>query len=217
MTDKKDIRSHARARRDGIPAYERAQKSRTICSRLIELVDKRAQGRRLVVAAYAAMGSEVDLTEFLDAMYARNHTVCLPCMIHVKIDHAYRVLATKTQSDDAFLPSALMKFVPLPRAAVLAEQRPAFLEHPARPVDGDALSAEGFAPIDEKDIDVVIAPLVAFDDDFNRMGYGGGNYDRFLPLVREDALVVGAAFEEQRVEHVPTEPHDRPLPLIVSA
>ena len=50
-----------------------------------------------------------------------------------------------------------------------------------------------------------------------RLGYGGGNYDRFLRELRCDAVVCGIAFREQEVEAVPTEPHDLALPKIIVA
>ena len=78
----------------------------------------------------------------------------------------------------------------------------------------ELLRETGIAP---EDLDAVVVPLVAFDDDGNRLGYGGGNYDRLLPALRDDAVIAGIAFEEQRVEAVPVEPHDRPLPHIVTA
>lgn len=59
--------------------------------------------------------------------------------------------------------------------------------------------------------------MVAFDADNMRLGYGGGNYDRFLRELRSDAVVCGIAFQEQEVEAVPTEPHDLTLPKIIVA
>ena len=50
-----------------------------------------------------------------------------------------------------------------------------------------------------------------------RLGYGGGNYDRFLRELRSDAVVCGIAFREQEVKAVPTEPHDLALPKIIIA
>ncbi len=92
-----------------------------------------------------------------------------------------------------------------------------FLAKPMKsfPANDPALSDYPIA--DAADIDVVIVPLVAFDEGFNRLGYGGGNYDRFLAHVRPDAVVIGVAFSEQQVECIPLEEHDLPLPLIVSA
>ena len=61
-----------------------------------------------------------------------------------------------------------------------------------------------------EEIDLVICPGTAFDPACNRMGMGGGYYDRWLPrCVR--ARVVLAAFEVQKVESLPTDEWDRPV------
>lgn len=112
--------------------------------------------------------------------------------------------------------TAHMVFFRMPRAR-LDTNRPAFLDHPARAFSLAHLRADGWEEVAPEQIDVAITPLVAFDRTNARLGYGGGNYDRLLAELREDALVVGVAFTEQRVEHVPLEPHDLPLPHLVSA
>ena len=63
--------------------------------------------------------------------------------------------------------------------------------------------------------DAVLVPLLAFDGAGRRLGYGGGYYDRTLaalPGVRR----IGCAFAAQRVACVPTEPHDIPLPAVLT-
>lgn len=65
-------------------------------------------------------------------------------------------------------------------------------------------------------VDFVLVPGVAFDRQHRRLGYGGGYYDRLLPLLRPHAALVAAAFDEQIVETVPTAPYDRPVGLIVT-
>lgn len=67
--------------------------------------------------------------------------------------------------------------------------------------------------------DVVIAPLLAFDDEGFRLGYGGGYYDRTLAALRSGGgkvLAVGLAFAGQRVAAVPHGPGDEPLDWVVS-
>lgn len=65
-------------------------------------------------------------------------------------------------------------------------------------------------------IDLVIVPLVAFDECANRIGYGGGYYDRLFMQVPPDAPRIGIAFDEQLVEDAPVEPHDQPLDAVVT-
>ena len=67
------------------------------------------------------------------------------------------------------------------------------------------------------ELDMVVVPLVAFDRTGARLGYGGGCYDRYLPTVAPERPIVGIAFDEQCVDHVPTDAHDLSLPNIVSA
>ena len=66
-----------------------------------------------------------------------------------------------------------------------------------------------------EDIELVICPLVAFDDKKQRLGYGGGYYDRYLPKCK-NALVLGIAFEAQRLERVPRDEYDLNMDIIVT-
>lgn len=91
-----------------------------------------------------------------------------------------------------------------------------FLGAPLRCLACEALERDGFQAVDPEKLDAVVVPLVAFDDAGRRLGYGGGNYDQLLPRLRADAVVIGIAFDEQRVETVPCEPHDIALPRVVS-
>ncbi len=64
------------------------------------------------------------------------------------------------------------------------------------------------------DFDVVFVPLVAFDEQKNRLGHGKGYYDRFL--ARTKAITIGLAFECQKINIVPCEEHDIPLSYIIT-
>jgi 5-formyltetrahydrofolate cyclo-ligase len=65
-------------------------------------------------------------------------------------------------------------------------------------------------------VDWVLVPGVAFDATGARLGYGGGYYDRLLPLVPASAPRVAGAFALQVVDVVPTAPHDIRVDCIVT-
>ena len=65
-------------------------------------------------------------------------------------------------------------------------------------------------------LDAALVPGVGFDLAGNRLGYGGGHFDRLLGRLRRGAVVVGVALDEQIVDTLPTEPHDRPVSVIVT-
>ena len=66
--------------------------------------------------------------------------------------------------------------------------------------------------------EIVIVPLVAFDRQGGRLGYGGGFYDRTLEGLRArgPVLAIGFAFGAQEAEGLPLEPTDQPLDMIVT-
>ena len=63
--------------------------------------------------------------------------------------------------------------------------------------------------------DVIIAPLVGFDRAMNRLGQGGGYYDRAFARF-PDALRIGVAWSVQELDAVPADPWDLPLHMILT-
>ncbi len=70
----------------------------------------------------------------------------------------------------------------------------------------------------EVEPEALLMPLAAFDRRGGRLGYGGGFYDRALERLEHERprLKIGLAFALQEVAHVPVEPHDRRLDLILT-
>ncbi|OAN72655.1 5-formyltetrahydrofolate cyclo-ligase [Jannaschia sp. EhC01] len=66
--------------------------------------------------------------------------------------------------------------------------------------------------------DTLIVPLVAFDARLNRLGYGGGFYDRTLERLRTAAptRAIGFAYAAQELSEVPQEPTDQPLDALIT-
>ena len=72
---------------------------------------------------------------------------------------------------------------------------------------------------DEKILDIVIVPALAFDSSKNRIGFGGGYYDTFLNKVRgknKNTLFIGVCYDFQMIEEVPIEGHDVTLDFIIN-
>ena len=65
-----------------------------------------------------------------------------------------------------------------------------------------------------EEIDLVLAPCVAFDGECRRLGHGAGYYDRFLPQCK--APVIAVAFEVQKLPSIETERHDRTMDAVVT-
>ena len=180
------------------------------------------------VAVYCAIASEVSLDRFIDYAYERGCRVCFPCMEEIAPVRS----AERSQSDrrddrpsdhqgdlpDNRLddhPETSMTFRDV-SAEAFALKEAQFLTHPALAYRADDPALSAFPLVPAQDIDLAIIPLVAFDANGNRLGYGKGNYDRFLPSLSPKAQLVGAAFTEQQVDVLPCEPFDKPLPEIIS-
>ena len=198
---KKELRHKVLARRDAMLASAREQASRAICRKLKDRLVRLSAGS--TVAVYAPMKSEVNLKDFIVWCYTQKLTVVFPCMnIKGSTPRMYMRSIEYRAWQDGNVP---------------------FIANPLKRFAKDDRSISDFPICAPGFIDAVIVPMVAFDSDFQRLGYGGGNYDEYLGLISREAttgssaIIIGVAFETQRVDRVPTEPHDLPLPCIISA
>tara|TARA_B100000029_G_scaffold321980_1_gene314371 strand:+ start:50 stop:589 length:540 start_codon:yes stop_codon:yes gene_type:complete len=66
--------------------------------------------------------------------------------------------------------------------------------------------------------DIILVPIVAFDNNLNRLGYGAGYYDRLISKLskKKKLLKIGLAFSVQRVDNIPTNKYDKKLDYIVT-
>jgi 5-formyltetrahydrofolate cyclo-ligase len=82
---------------------------------------------------------------------------------------------------------------------------------PGDPLEADKAGCPAPLPLAEGvDPDLILTPLLAFDDFGGRLGQGGGYYDRTF-AARPGVLRIGFGFQGQRVERLPMESHDAPL------
>ena len=110
-------------------------------------------------------------------------------------------------------------------AMVSAETVLAFTTIPGEPETGQLLvwcAATGrLVAVPEADVesswpDVVIVPGLAFTAAGDRLGQGGGWYDRFLSEVRPDCTSIGVCFAEQVVDTIPVHSHDVVMDHVVT-
>ena len=63
--------------------------------------------------------------------------------------------------------------------------------------------------------DIVLVPALAVDAAGNRLGRGGGSYDRALARVGGQVPTIALLYDAELLDHVPAEPHDRPVRAVV--
>lgn len=197
--DKAELRRAAIARRDALDLDVRAAKSAVVCARLVELMESSGTAGQRTVAVYAAMGSEVDPAAFAAAAAKCGWRVAYPCMLSATDAMAcgQRMCMRAVSAGDA--------------------SEASFIAHPTRAFAAMDIDSDRFPIVPAEALDMAIVPLVAFDRAGARLGYGGGCYDRYLPTLSPACQIIGIAFDEQCVDHVPTDAHDLPLPHIISA
>lgn len=66
--------------------------------------------------------------------------------------------------------------------------------------------------------DVLLVPLVAYDKNLNRLGYGGGFYDRYIRRIKKKKkiITIGLAFTFQKIKRIPINQYDQRLDFIVT-
>ena len=75
-------------------------------------------------------------------------------------------------------------------------------------------------PISKKKVnpEILLIPLVAYDNELNRLGYGGGFYDRYISSVihNKEIIKIGLGFSFQRINKLPTNQYDKKLDCIIT-
>ena len=126
-----------------------------------------------------------------------------------EIDPAPLVEALRTKGHQIALPVIIGKGMPL--IFRLYEE-----DTPLIPNAMGILQPDEYAPLIEPDI--LLIPLLAFDRQRNRLGYGGGYYDRTIAdlRTRKQIISIGAAYAYQEVNVVPTGANDIPMDHITT-
>ena len=76
----------------------------------------------------------------------------------------------------------------------------------------EPISSKKFYP------DILLVPLVSYDNDYNRLGYGGGFYDRYIEKIEKfkKIIKIGLAFSCQKIKNIPLNQYDKKLDFIIT-
>ncbi len=205
---KAQIRSNTLAKRKAISAEDRCMRSQQACEDLVlRYRDVLVPGA--MVAGYAALGSEMDPHLVLQMALQNQGSVCLPCMVQESQCGANYDAAGQQQLSN----KQNMVFFEVD-GQTLEQHKLPFIEKPAEPLNCDDPLLASLRLVTPDEIDLIVVPLVAFDAQNYRLGYGGGNYDRYLVQLDPKTPKVGIAFYEQQVASLPIEAHDVQLSYI---
>lgn len=138
------------------------------------------------VMAYVGFGTEFDTASFIADILARGKSLVLP-----RVERAARTLKLHSVRDPETELAAGVWGIREPRADLCAEVAPAA-------------------------VDFVLVPGVAFTARCERLGYGGGYYDRLIPQFAGRPALAVAAYSLQIVPEVPVTPSDRSVDLVVT-
>jgi 5-formyltetrahydrofolate cyclo-ligase len=99
----------------------------------------------------------------------------------------------------------------------LQTRHPKIELYTSRYIDGTwkIVSWEGQRKAPPLQFDAVIVPMLGFDTRLQRIGYGGGYYDKFL-ATQPQARKIGICFELGKITRIPNESHDIPLDSITT-
>ena len=184
------LRRELRRRRRALTPLQQRQAARQLGQRLRRLPEVQRARR---VALYLPSDGEIDPTGLLPWFRRRGARVHLPVLkplSHNALWFVHYHTGTPMTANRFGIPEPETR-----HGAHRARRRPAWA------------------------LDLILLPLVGFDDDGQRMGMGGGFYDRTLAFTRRPGprpRLIGLAHDCQRVERLPVAPWDVPLDAIVS-
>ena len=180
------IRSRIRAARNAASQRSRLQWSQTACELALQIEAFKKSER---VGAYQAFDSEADPVGLMTSAIEQGKQVYVP------------VVVGKAKP---------LRFAPWHPELEMKPNRFG-IDEPANTTNW----------IDAQELDFVVTPLVAFDEKCNRIGVGGGFYDRTFEFLNEpgnqkSVMLVGFAFELQKLDAIEPQPWDVRLDAVVT-
>ena len=184
---KEALRENMKKMRDAIPEDQR----KTEDAQLLDIITKTALYQEAQsILTYVSFGSEVSTRDLIERAMKDGKKVYVP-----RVD------------------GDTMEFYRFEEWKELEESRLGILEPDKNPAK--RFPYELHISLDKAQDCVFIVPGLAFDSHCNRLGYGGGYYDRYLQGF-EKRMTLGIAYSEQIVDRVPVTNKDQSLDLVVT-
>jgi len=186
--NKKELRNHFRALRRELPTTAKQQAAMKIAQRLIKLSEyQQAQH----IGVYSALSEEASLNSFSELAWKDDKSLYLPVIN--KQSKTNQITFQMWTSKAALAKNSIGIFEP---------------EHSKLDTSQSVISPQ---------LDLLLLPLVAYDNKGTRLGMGGGFYDRYLEKnLSEKCLLIGVAFACQEAQILPKENWDIPLHAIIN-
>ena len=141
-----------------------------------------------VICTYASMGKEIPTRELMHRLHEDGKTIAVPDWEGWKQGSGVRLAAVRGEMD------------------LVTENRL---------VPQPVVTPSNLVTI--SDVELFFVPGVAFDGSGNRLGMGGGFFDRLLALASSKATFFGLAYGFQVLDRLPFEPHDVPVHRVFSS
>ena len=226
---RKHLRKSLRNVRNSIPPEQRAYSALQISQQLNSLS---CVTKAKSIAGYLVNDGELDLSNFMQDAFTRSKDMRKEVtngIDYSSTSTSATISASTSASTSASAPKSAL--TPMPTTVSLPVLHPVckghllFLEYGPHTtlvknkynIDEPELACPNVIPTST--IDVILMPLVGFDSKGNRLGMGGGYYDRtlaFTQFTQQKPILIGIAHDEQEVETLPFEPWDIPLDIIVT-
>ena len=228
---RKHLRKSLRKVRNSIPPEQRAHSALQISQQLNSLPCVAAARS---IAGYLVNDGELDLSAFMQDAFTRAKDMRKEVTSSIdysstSISASASTAASAPTSAPSSAPKSVLTTMPttfsLPVLHPVCKGHLLFLEYGPHTtlvknkynIDEPELACPNVIPTST--IDVILMPLVGFDSKGNRLGMGGGYYDRtlaFTQFTQQKPILIGIAHDEQEVETLPFEPWDIPLDIIVT-
>lgn len=185
-----NLRQKIRKRRQNLSKIEQEIAAEQLKVNFIQHLKRYNTTKSSQVALYLSNESELDTSLLIKELWTKNHLVYLPVI------HPFNGTTLYFQRYEENSP--------------MRANRYAILE--------PKLNCSQICPL--QDLDYLLMPLVAFDSHGNRLGMGGGFYDKTLARYHNEnwqkPQLIGLAHQCQHVESLPVEPWDVPLNFIIT-